>query len=304
MQKAKRKGRWLRRSLRILATLIVLFIVACFIYDHYVQFRRSDKEIREALAHSGVRATIAYFKAGNRSIRYMIAGSPDKPTLLFLHGSPGSMSYYTRRFADDAIRSKFRTVALDRPGYGYSDLGNPEASIQKQAALIHQLLDSIVRPHQPLIVVGSSYGAPIACRLAMDYPHMVNGLVLTGPAIGPGRETYFWFTNLIEFPAIRWFIPRGYRSANTEKVNHRAELEAMLPLWKNLKIPVAYLQGVDDDIVDTSNASFARAEMINVPYLNIQFIKGREHLLAQYEWPQFRSSILDIYERTKILPAK
>jgi pimeloyl-ACP methyl ester carboxylesterase len=147
--------------------------------------------------------------------------------------------------------------------------------------------------------MGGSYGAAVACRLAMDYPDMVDGLVLTGPAIGPGRETYFWFTNIIENGAIRWFIPRLFRSANTEKVHHKAELEKMLPYWKNIKVPVAFLQGENDEIVDTSNASFAREHLINVPFLDITIIKGREHRLAQFEWPAIRESIMKVYGHAK-----
>jgi pimeloyl-ACP methyl ester carboxylesterase len=139
----------------------------------------------------------------------------------------------------------------------------------------------------------------VACRLAMDYPELVDGLVLTGPALGPGLERYFWFTNIIEFGAIRWFMPRIFRSANTEKVYHREELEKMLPFWKNIRVPVMYIQGEHDDIVDTSNAGFARKQLVNVPYLDIRFIKNRYHRLAQFEWPAIRDGIMEIYKLSR-----
>ena len=221
------------------------------------------------------------------------------PALLFLHGSPGSISYYHRRYTDIEIGGEFKFFAVDRPGYGYSGFGHPEPSIEKQAAMIRPLLDSIHKANHPIIVVGGSYGASVACRLAMDYPDLVDGLVITGPAIGPGREKYFWFTYLIEHWSIRWFIPRIFRSANTEKVHHKEELEKMLPLWKNIKVPVVYMQGVHDDIVDTSNAGFAREQLVNAPYLDIRFITGREHRLARYEWPAIKKAITDVYDRVK-----
>jgi pimeloyl-ACP methyl ester carboxylesterase len=133
----------------------------------------------------------------------------------------------------------------------------------------------------------------------MDHPELVDGLVLTGPAIGPGREKFFWFTPIIEHWSIRWFIPRIFRSANTEKMHHKEELEKMLPYWKNIKVPVVYLQGVDDDIVDTTNAGFARQQLINAPYLDIRFLQGRKHLLARYEWQAIRKAITDVYVRAK-----
>ena len=300
MEKKKRKGRWWRRLLRTLGVLLVLFIIACFIFDHYVQFRKDDQELRESYLATGVPAAISYYESNGRKLRYVTVGDDSLPgTLLFLHGSPGSMSYYGRRFRDDTINRLFRIFAVDRPGYGYSGFGDPEPSIQKQSEMIRPILDSLHQARRPIIIVGSSYGASIAARMAMDHPELIDGLVLTVPALGPGLETYFWFTGIIESPAIRWFIPRLFRSANTEKVHHRGELEKMLPLWQNIRVPVAYLQGVNDDIVDTSNAGFARKHLVNAPYLDIQFIEGRSHRLAQYEWPKFKEAILKVRAQTE-----
>jgi pimeloyl-ACP methyl ester carboxylesterase len=298
--KPKRKGRLLRRSLRLLLVLVVLVIIACFIFDHYVQFRKSDKELEAFYAANKIPATLGYYETQGRRLRYVSVGHDSaEGTLLFLHGSPGSMSFYSGRFKDPDILSKFKIYAVDRPGYGYSGFGDPEPSIQKQSEMIRPVLDSLHKAKHPVIIVGSSYGSSIACRMVMDHPGLVDGLVLTGPSLGPGLETYFWFTPLIESPAIRWFIPRLFRSANTEKVHHKKELEKMLPLWKNITVPVVYIQGENDNIIDTSNAGFAKKHMVNAPYLHIEFIKDREHRLAQFEWPRFREAILQVYEKTR-----
>ena len=73
----------------------------------------------------------------------------------------------------------------------------------------------------------------------------------------------------------------------------------MLPMWKELRVPVYYLQGEKDDIVDTSNAGFARQHMVNVPSLEIKFLKDRYHRLAQFEWGAIREGILNIYEKAR-----
>lgn len=297
--KPGRKGRWLRRILRTLIIMIGVIIIACLVFDHFVQFRRNDEELNKIFAEQNIDASIHYYTTHNRKLRYVAAGPDTLPTLLFLHGSPGSISYYSSRYRDSSLAGNFRIYAVDRPGYGYSGLGDPEPSIQKQAAMIRPLLDSLYKAVHPVIVVGSSYGASVACRLAIDYPELVDGLVLTGPAIGPGMETYFGITPIIENWSIRWFIPRIFRSANTEKIHHKKELEKMLPYWKTIRVPVYYLQGADDDIVDTSNAGFARKQLVNVPSLEIKFLNGRKHLLARYEWGAIRQAILDTYEKTR-----
>lgn len=299
-KKPVRQFRWLRRLTRVLAVLIILLIVGCFVFDHYVQFRRSDEDMTRIFHERNVNASIHYYTSHGRKLRYISAGEDSLPTLLMLHGSPGSISYYGGRFADSIIRNSFKAYAVDRPGYGYSGFGDPEPSIEKQAAMIRPLLDSLHHAKRPIIIVAGSYGASVACRMAMDFPHLVDGLVLTGPALGPGREVYFWFTPVIEHWSIRWFIPRLFRSANTEKYHHKEELEKMLPYWKNIRVPVVYIQGVNDNIVDTSNASFAREQMVNSPWLDIRFVSNREHRLAQYEWPRIRQGIMDVYEKVKM----
>lgn len=299
MIKKRRKYRWLRILTRIVIVLIGLFIIACLIFDHYKQFRKSDEELTEIFNSRNIDASINYYETHGRTLRYVSVGPDSLPTLLLLHGSPGSMSYYSGRYDDSIISKTFRVFAVDRPGYGYSGLGDPEPSIQKQAAMIRPILDSLHKANRPIIIAGGSYGASIACRMAMDYPHLVDGLVLTGPSLGPGLERYFWFTSIIEHWSIRWFIPRIFRSANTEKVHHREELEQMLPLWKNIRVPVVYIQGENDDIVDTTNASFARQQMVNAPYLDIQFVKQRFHRLAQFEWPTIRNGIMQVYDIVK-----
>jgi pimeloyl-ACP methyl ester carboxylesterase len=189
--------------------------------------------------------------------------------------------------------------AVDRPGYGYSGFGLPEPSIQNQAALIRPILDSLHHVKRPVILMGGSYGSSIACRLAMDYPHLVDGLVLIAPSLQPGAERTFWFTYAIEHPLLNWFIPRMFQSANKEKVHHREGLEAMLPHWKNIRIPVAYIQGDQDELVDTTNAGFARQHLVNAPYLNIQFLKDEPHFIAFSARPSVRNRIIDILQLAK-----
>jgi pimeloyl-ACP methyl ester carboxylesterase len=295
MDSTRRKGRWLRKLIRTILGLILFFILACFVFDHYVQFRRNDEQLRKFFVENNIPGKIGYYTSHGRKLRYVSIGNDTLPTLFFIHGSPASMSLYRGRFVDTTILRTFRVMAVDRPGYGYSGFGNPEPSIQKQSEMLRTILDSMYKARHPIIVVGGSFGAPIACRLAMDHPELVDGLVLTGPAIGPGREKVFWFAPIIENPAIRWFIPRMFRSANTEKLHHKAELEKMLPYWKNIRVPVMYLQGAKDNLIDTTNASFAREHLVNAPYLDIYFFPNRHHYLAQYEWPTIRDRIMKLY---------
>src|SRR6476661_4660567 len=156
-----RKGVWLRRSLRVIIILFGLIIISSLIFDHFVQFRKDDKELEKIFSENNIPASIHYYSTHGRTLRYVSVGDENLPTLLFLHGSPGSMSYYSWRFMDDSIKNKFRVYAVDRPGYGYSGFGDPEPSIQKQSEMIGSLFDSVYKEKQFVVVVGGAFGAPI-----------------------------------------------------------------------------------------------------------------------------------------------
>ena len=287
-----------RIILKTIIWVLILLILLLFLFDRLVQFRMDDKELSDYFKKQNVSAHIGYYKSRGRNIRYVEVGEDtSKPTILFIHGAPSSLSYWKSYLSDSTLRSRAVIYALDRPGYGYSGLAIPMPDIQAQAAVIRPILDSLHHAHHPIVVVGVSYGAPIACRLAMDYPGLVDGMVLTGPAIGPGLERFFWFTHIIESPLIHWTIPRMLQSANQEKIHHKEELTKMLPLWPRIHVPVAYLQGANDELVYTSNADFARTHLTNVPSLDIQMIPGRGHLIAFAEKNRIRKAILNMLDK-------
>src|SRR5262245_1194162 len=97
----QRKGRWLRRILRVLGFLMAFIIISCFLFYHYIQFRRTDKELGEIFSQQHIPASIHYYSTHGRTIRYVSVGNDSLPVLFMIHGSPGSMSRYTDRFNDD-----------------------------------------------------------------------------------------------------------------------------------------------------------------------------------------------------------
>jgi pimeloyl-ACP methyl ester carboxylesterase len=284
-------------TLRIFLGILIALIVFLLIFDRLVQFRMDDKEILDWFHNQKIDPKIGYFKTGYRTVRYMQVGDNPDATVLFIHGAPSSMSYWKSYTSDSVLLSRATLYAVDRPGYGYSGLADPLPDIAKQAGAIKLIIDSLHKAHHPIIVVGVSYGAPIACRLIMDNPDLVDGLVLMAPPLGPGREKIFWFTYPVENPLVHWVVPRMLQTANTEKIHHKEELTKMLPLWDRIHVPVIYLQGQEDELVDTSNATFAREHLTNVPSLDIRMIPGRGHLIAFAEKDRIEKAILEVLDK-------
>lgn len=81
----------------------------------------------------------------------------------------------------DQVAASYQAIALDRPGYGYSERPADEPlTLGLSARLIHGALNQlgIERP----ILVGHSGGGSVALRYALDYPQDVAGLVLIAPS--------------------------------------------------------------------------------------------------------------------------
>src|SRR6201996_5260891 len=286
-----------RILIRIIAGVLLFLIVLLLVFDRLVQFRMNDKDLSDWFHARHVEAHIAYYTA--RTVRYVRTGDSPEATILFIHGAPSSLSYWKAYLSDSVLLSRATMYAVDRPGYGYSGLADPMPSIADQAAAIRPILDSMHKANHPIIVVGVSYGSPIACRLTMDYPELVDGLVLVAPPLGPGMETIYWVTYPAESPLIHWFVPRMLQTANQEKLHHKDELTKMLPLWDRIHVPVRYLQGEQDKLVDTTNAGFARAHLINAPSLDIKMIPGRGHLIAFNEKDKIENAIIQLLDSTE-----
>ena len=258
----------------------------------------SDKELNNFFNKNNLKGTIHYHKTLNRQIRYIKLNNNCDATLFFIHGAPASLMESKEYFINPQLRNSFNMIAVDRPGYGRSGYGKPEPSIQKQADILKAVLDDC-EPKRPLIIYAASYGAAIACKMLIDYPDAADGLVLMAPAIAPGKEKYFWLTPVIEHSIIRRLVPAHHRSSNTEKYHHKKELKKLLPGWKNIYVPVMYIQGKKDKMVYTSNAAFAREQLINVPWLKISLIRGQKHVINKRFNPFIIKKILDLYRQVK-----
>lgn len=254
----------------------------------------TEEKLNAFFTRNGIKAVISYYTAMKRRFYYAAVGEDHLPALLFIHGAPASMTIYRDFFTDEQLLGRFAIYAVDRPGYGLTG-GPAEPSISRQSESIFTLAQRIHRVHQPLLVVAGSYGASIACRLVMDHPGTVQGLILIAPSLGPGLEKMFWITPLLA-GSVGGKISKAYQSASIEKLAHEKELKKMLPLWDALRIPVCYLQSEKDPIVYPANAAFARQHMVNVPHFDIQFFKGRKHDIDAKYAAEIRNHILEMAE--------
>jgi 4,5:9,10-diseco-3-hydroxy-5,9,17-trioxoandrosta-1(10),2-diene-4-oate hydrolase len=133
-----------------------------------------------------------YAEIGNGiTLHYHEAGSGDRGVILFVHGSgPGASGWSNFKGNYPFLAGHgYRTLVPDTMGYGYST--KPEEgtfSLEDVAAQYKGLLDALGADR--VSVVGNSQGGAIAITMALNYPELVEKLVLMAPGGLEQRETY------------------------------------------------------------------------------------------------------------------
>ena len=104
-------------------------------------------------------------------LHYLERGSG--PVLVLLHGNGVLANDFEYSGLMDKLSERYRVIAFDRPGYGYSE--RPRTT-DAQARLLHHALQEI--GVDSAIVLGHSWGTMIALAMGLQVPDFVRGLVL------------------------------------------------------------------------------------------------------------------------------
>jgi pimeloyl-ACP methyl ester carboxylesterase len=264
-----------RNSLPALVSLFLLFVL--FSCIHTIETAQS---IRTHFPG----ARVEMLNDNGHNLRYISIHRNDTlPTLFFLHGSPSSLSVYDLYYEDSNLAGWSNIIAADRPGYGFSDEGKSEKSVQRQAEKMWKILEKEGYP-SPLYIIGSSYGGTVAARMAMLKPERVAGVVLISASLAPGQETIYKISYLIKYRWFRWMLPDDIMVANDEKLSHYESLIEMAPLWSRITAPVIMFQGTSDRLIYPENVDFASRKLTNSRFVEYHMLKNeRHHLQLKYK---------------------
>ena len=120
--------------------------------------------------------SIDRIEADGLNVFYREAGAPDAPVVLLLHGFPTSSFMY--RELIPRLADRYRVIAPDLPGFGFTEVPKKRSYQYSFDALAHTMLafvDALGLKHYALYVF--DYGAPTGFRLAMARPERVTAIV-------------------------------------------------------------------------------------------------------------------------------
>ncbi len=141
----------------------------------------------------------SFVQVGKLRVHYLERPGSGTPVVL-IHGLPGTAEDFN---AVTPLLAGHRTIAFDRPGFGYSGSGyvSFDRQLETLDALMRQL--HLLRP----VLVGHSYGGTVALGFAERHPSEVSGLVLVdaaaaGQHLGTFDEVQAHVVQFLQLPVI------------------------------------------------------------------------------------------------------
>lgn len=116
-------------------------------------------------------------------LAYIDEGPKDARPIIFVHGLGSNMSAWAKNI--DQLKSRFRCIAVDLPGYGTSSRGDYDYTMRFFSASIVALSNKL-KLNNP-VLAGHSMGGHIVLKTLIDHPDQFGTAILMAPA---GIETF------------------------------------------------------------------------------------------------------------------
>lgn len=260
--------------------LLVLYLVFRFGMGAITGMTSSEEKIEKTFANAADRPAFNTYQVEGVDMHYADMGADSLPTIIFIHGSPGSWDAYLNYFTDSSLVGTFRMISVDRIGYGKSSKGQAESSLFKQGQMIEPLLD-LVPDEVPVMLVGHSFGGPVVYRMAMEYPDRIDGLLILAGLADPEHEGRLWIQRPLMSPWLRWLLPPDMDVSNREIVPLKEELDAIASpvFWNRIQMPTTIIQGAKDMLVSVPHAEFAEERLAHIPAKHIRLPKENHFIV-------------------------
>jgi pimeloyl-ACP methyl ester carboxylesterase len=189
--------------------------------------------------------------------------------IVIITGSPSWSEFWAPTIA--ALPANREIIVADRPGFALSEPQTPVREIAKQAEALSPMLEA--RPGQRVLVLGQSFGAPVATLMAQAHPDKVSALVLASSYFGDPGPTARRLLGVGR--VVQPLLGRDLRNSISEVRAQNAQLPAVWDALRGLKQPLIFVHGDADTFVP-----IASAERIAADYHHTLIpVPGGDHFL-------------------------
>lgn len=264
----------------------LLFCQSC------LKMRTSTKETKAFFNSHNTKFVDQTINFEQFKLHYIQTGNENNPTLFFVHGSPGSWDAYKAYLKDTLLLKKYRMIAIDRPGFGYSQFREAQ-KLATQAQWIETLIKKIDNK-KPIILIGHSMGGPVIVKMATLNPHFYAHLVILSGAVDPAAEEPEKWRSVIKTIPLRYLIPGALRPSNDELWWLKKDLVEMKLELKNIESKITIIHGTKDQLVPYSNMAFMQKEFVRARKIDTVSIKDANHFIPWTHFEQIRNTLLTL----------
>ncbi len=269
--------------------VFVLYVIVC---QSCMKMRMSTAKTKAYFENEKVSFVDETIQIDGHALHYIQTGDLNKPTLFFVHGSPGSWDAFKTYLNDSVLRSKFRLIAVDRPGFGYSDFGSPE-NLATQSKWMNQLV-KLLNNKKPIALIGHSLGGPLIVKMAIDEPQLYSHLIVLAGSVDPKAENPELWRPVLKSKPFRYLIPGALRPSNDELWWLKTDLVDMQPNLDKVIAAVTIMHGTKDRLVPYSNMAFMQKELVNAKKVDTISIKDADHFIPWSHFEIIRNQLLQL----------
>lgn len=222
--------------------------------------------------------------------------TPERPDaawkIVIVTGTPSWSEYWAPTIA--ALPVTREVIVADRPGFRDSEPRGAVRDLAKQADALSPMLEA--RPGQRVLLIGQSFGGPVALLMAQRYPNKVQAVLLMSAYFGNGGPTA---RRLIGAGSVfRPILPRDLRNSIAELAGQRAQLPGAFTALRALTQPVVFVHGDADTFVPFS----ADQEIANEYGRPLIAVPGGDHFLNACCVPALIAAMEDAIARAEAAP--
>ena len=279
----------MKRSFLITGAFLLVWLIVA---QGCMKFRISDAAAKENFKKEGVSLTTATVKVNHANLHYAKTGNDTLPTIIFIHGSPGSWDAFAQYMKDKDLLQKYRMISIDRPGFGYSDFGEAR-HLEEQSKLISPLF-ALWQNHKPMYLVGHSLGGPMIIQLNADNPGLFDGLVLLAGSVDPAEEKKESWRYILDEGVFKYFVPGAMRPSNTELKYFKKDVYDLQDKFSQVKCKVFLVHGIKDPLVPVGNSIYAKKKLINAASVNLTLIPDANHFIPWTKYDTIKKILLEL----------
>ncbi|MEY8883236.1 alpha/beta fold hydrolase [Donghicola sp. XS_ASV15] len=174
---------WKKLAIKVIAIAGLTAVAGCAVID-----RRASERESVAEANTPPLGDFIELDDGRRVHAFVKGSGPD---LVLIHGASGNLRDFTYSLVD-RLTDRYRVIAFDRPGMGYTDRADPTYDtaanngaepVREQARMLQLAADKI-GVAEP-VVLGHSFGGAVALAWALERPQDTAALVVLSGASNP-----------------------------------------------------------------------------------------------------------------------